>query len=1026
MALFDRKDNREEGGSAKDSELGEYIKGLGSKDWKKRQEAAIRLSEAGKPAIVPLLKALNDDNSLIQTGAAEILGTYGEPALPTLMKLLITGKERVRDGAARAIGQNGEKAIKPLKEALKDKNYKARRGAALALGYLDYLGDEVTQLLIQALEDKNPEVSRQAAKSLSNMKWKPSTMRQAALFYYGLEDYENLSKTGKEAVFALSGDLKNPDPKIRKKIATVLKKIKSDEILKPLVTLLKDNDAGVRLSAVEAGGEINDPRLLPYLVKALDDEDSYIRVEAAWSLERTGWKPANSEEKAKYLMVKERWTDLVQMRDKAIPTLIKGLSDQNPGIRLKCTEVLRAMGSIGYAAINDAMKSEDALTKKAAIEAAAKIKEKDLQSADKKKTPQIKGTKDESIEEQLKRQQATMPSKDTRTEQFWVAKLNGCGVDGERAERLAKAFSDPNDIVRSAAVENLKQNGTAATECLLYLLLDKKDSVRIAAIECLGDIKSNKAAPYLAKALKDQNPNIRMASAHSLGMIKEPKSIPSLIKCFSDPNEGFRKESALAVSKMGNSSLPYIKNALESSDLVARITALESLGRITDPLAISLAVRMLNDSEYDVRNCAVLTLRSMSDQMFNSLMDEARRIRIQGNEIEKNGMIVVLAGIEDLMAKEVLLEFTADNNEKVRNKAQEYLGEVPGAAKAVKPAEAASAKAKTKVGKLIEELRSSDTMVQMQAVENIAMLGDEAIKPLIDSIDDKNPEFQNLVAELLTGMGDPAVKSMIKELKEGRPSVKIILAQNLAKIPEERTIGALCDVLYEEKDPIVRMVAAESLGFIGDSKGLDALVYAVINDENTRVKSAAIVSLGYFSDPEATDTLISVLDSKDHFMCKKAVEALKNSGSEAIPSLLDAMTSGRYNRTNIAYALEALSWVPETERDIIYYLVAKESWDEIERIGEQAIGVLAELLNDQDPESRINAIDMIDKIGGGDAIQPLSLALGDSNTTARKKAEYALLKIGKDAVPCLEEIVANTGDPNVRTFAMKLLKKIAE
>jgi len=1026
MALFDRKDNREEDKSSKEPVIEDSIIALGSKDWEKRQDAAIRLSQAGKPAVVPLLKALNDDNSLIRTGAAEILGTYGEPAIPTLMKLLVTGKERVRDGAARAIGQTGQKAIKPLKEALKSNDYKSRRGAALALGYLGYLGDEVTKLLVRALLDKNPQVSRQAAKSLSNMKWKPANNREAAHFYYAIEDYDTLAKTGKEGVEVLSVDLKNPDPKVRKRIAGILKKIKSDEILKPLSILITDKDAVVRHAAVEAIGEINDPRLLPHLVKSLDDEDPSVRVEASWSLERTGWKPANSNEKARFLMVKERWADLVQMRESAVPILIQGLCDENPGIRLKCTEVLRAMGSVGYAAINEALKSKDPAIRKAAKEAAARIKEKDSQSA-KKKKPQPKDkekeTKDESIEEQLKRQKASMGAKESKIEVVWIKRLHGCGIEGERAERLAKAFCDQNDIVRSAAIENLKQSGIASTDCILYLMLDKKDSVRIAAIEALGDLKSKKAAPYIAKTLGDENSNVRMASAHSLGLIQEPKSIPSLIKCFSDSNQELRKESAIAVSKIGSNSLPYLKKAIESSDLDARITALESLGRITDPLAISLAVRMLNDREYDVRASAVATLQNMSDLMFNALMDEARRIRVQGNEIEKNGIIMVLAGIEDLRAKEILAEFTADSNENVRLKALGYLGDEAEAIIEKVAPEGAQAES-TGIGKLINALRSSDTMVQMEAVEKISLLGDSAIKPLINSIDDKSPEFQNLVAEILTGMGDPALKGMIKELKTGRPSVKIILAQNLAKIPEDRTIKALCEVLYEENDPIVRMVAAESLGFIGDKQGLDALIFAVTSDEDTRVKSAAIVSLGYFSDQKAIETLISVLDSEDYSMCKKASESLKNSGNDAIPYLLDALTSGEHKRNQIAFALESLSWVPETERDIIFYLAAKENWEEIERIGEQAIEDLTELLDDSNPEFRAGVVEVIEKIDGEASIQPLIHALGDSSTPVRIKAENALLGKGKPAIPYLEKAVVDTDDPNVRTFAMKLIKKI--
>lgn len=1025
MAIFDRKDSKDDDRSSKEPYIEESILALGSKDWEKRQDAAITLSQAGKPAVVHLLKALNNDNSLIRTGAAEILGTYGEPAIPTLMKLLITGRDRVRDGAARALGQTGQTAIKPIIEALNSENYKSRRGAALALGYLDYLGDEITRLLIQALLDKNPEVSRQAAKSLSNIKWKPANNREAAFFYYGIEDFDNLAKTGKAGVEVLSKDLKNSDPKIRKKIATVFKKIKSDEIFRPLSILVNDSDAIVRHAAVEAMGEINDPRLLPYLVKALNDKDPSVRVEAAWSLERMGWVPSSNIEKARFLMVKEKWADLVQMREKAIPTLIQGLCDDNPGIRLKCTEVLRAMGGAGYKAINEALKSKDPKIRKGAKEAVLKIREKDTQSFN-NKSGQIeteKENRDESLEEQLKRQRASMSAKDSKIEALWIKRLNGCGIEGERAERLAKALSDQNDIVRSAAIENLKHNGTAATDCLLYLMLDKKDNVRIAAIESLGDINSKKAAPYIVKTLSDKNINVRMSSAHSLGLIKEPKAIPSLIKCFSDTNQDFRKECSIAVSKMGSNSLPYLKKALESSDLDARITALGSIGKIKDPLAISLAVKMLNDREFDVRNIAIATLQQMSDNMFNALMDEANRIRIQGNEIEKSGIIMVLAGIEDLRAKEILAEFTTDSNNNIRIKALGYLGEdAESIIDKVTPVEAEVKP--TGISKLINELKSSDTIVQMEAVEKLSLLGNSAIKPLINSIDDKNPEFQNLIAEILTGMGDPALKSMIKELKTGRPSVKIILAQNLAKIPEESTIRALSEVLYEESDPIVRMVAAESLGFIGDKKGLDSLIFAVNSDEDTRVKSAAIIALGYFSDKKAIETLISVLDSEDYFMCKKASESLKNSGTEAIPALLNALTSGKHKITPIAYVLEELSWVPETERDIIYYLAAKENWEDIEHIGEQAVDVLAELLNDPSPEFRANIVGVIEKIDGEASIRPLISALGDKSTDVRIKAENALLKRGKATVPYLEKAAADTGDPIIRTFSMKLLKKI--
>jgi HEAT repeat protein len=70
------------------------IDALGSKDWKKREDAAIELTTLGRPAIIGLLKALNSDNTMLRSGAAEVLGTYGEVALPTLLKLVAAGQEK--------------------------------------------------------------------------------------------------------------------------------------------------------------------------------------------------------------------------------------------------------------------------------------------------------------------------------------------------------------------------------------------------------------------------------------------------------------------------------------------------------------------------------------------------------------------------------------------------------------------------------------------------------------------------------------------------------------------------------------------------------------------------------------------------------------------------------------------------------------------------------------------------------------------------------------------------------------------
>lgn len=1030
MALFDNKDTEKENDDSSDN-LDELILSLGSNDWKVRENAAIRLTEAGKPAILPLLKSLDSDNSLIQTGAAEVLGTYGEAALPTLLRLVTTGKERVRDGAARAIGQNGDNALIILKKALSDEDYRARRGAVLSLGYLGYLGPEITGLLVGALEDKNEKVRSQAVLSLENINWQPKSHNQMALFYNAKGDLESLAKMGKLSLPFFEKEISGNNSEKKEKIASILPKINDDKALLLLISILGDKENSVRQKAVEAIGNSGNKKLQPYLVKALDDSDSYVRMEAVWALDKTLWKPSNNTEKAKYLITKQKWTDLLQMRETAVPVLIDSLKDKNPAMRLKSTEILRAMGNIGYAAINEALKSEDKELKTAAAEAAALIKKKNSESAE-PKTGKKQKTPDEEVEEQIKRQKASMANKSSSTEEYWANLMRKNGLDEERILRLSKALSDPNEIIRAAAVENLKNAGEAGTECMLILLSDQKNNVKIAAIESLGDMRVKKAAPHLLKLTLDKNENVRMASVHSLGQIGEIRTLPGLIKLFSDKSPGVRTEASESVAKFGNVALPLLKNTFLEQDIIVRMTALRTVGMISDYGSISLCIRMLNDSEYDVRESAVSSLKVLSETLFNSLMDESQRILIQGTFMEKVGIIAALSGIDDLRAKQAIKNFESDDNDEVKKRAHQVLTGTATGTKVVpkqviakiKDNKNASEKISEEIKSIISDLKNQNNTVQMKAAEKVFLIGEDMINPLIEALNDKDPAYQNFIAEILIGLGDRAIEGLIKALKTGTPAVKMTAAQNLGKIPEKITIDALCESLYQEPDPLVRKVAAESLGFMGDHRSVDALIYAA-NEENNQVKGAAIRSLAYIGDKKAIEPIIAALKNEDPYISTVTTEALRSYGEDAIDTLVSALkTKNNPSKEKIAGVLDELNWVPETEESLSYYLIAKKNWNELENVGKAAIGPLSEAYLDDDIDTRISAINIIAKIGGEDAILPLAKALCDKSMIVRKNAENAIMKIGRAAIPALEKIVADARDPTERTFTMSLIRRL--
>jgi len=651
------------------TEIESFISALGSEDSDIRRRNIARLQSSGKAAVPLMIKALNSENSDIRSGAAEVLSGYGEALMPTFIKVLTSGKENARDGAARAIGRCGRNSVKYIEDIINDKDYRKRRAAVQALGYLGEKDSSVTEILAAFLYDKNEKVSLQSANSLKHLEWKPQNKLEAAAYYYATGEAEKGALYPSETVSVAIRDIKNPDVLRRKKAAKHLSKISSDIVIQPLAAFLQDSSDEVRYTAIEGISNINDRRFVPYLVKAMEDKNSNIRNEAAWALDRYGWKPRTYWEKTRYLIIKEKWVEILPLKDYAIPVLTEYLCDENPAVRLKVTEVFKAMGKPGYSAINEALKSENPLLRKRAAEAAAIIKQKTpvRKTGGDANTRNIHGQ--ENIEEELLKRKEDLKNKGLKSSGAWYIILTKSGIRPFAAEKLSKALSSENEMVRSSVAEKLGSMESISEEPLLHLLKDRKYSVKIAAIESLGELKSKKSVPHLVNLLRYENRSVCITVIESLGKIKEPKSIIPMLKLSSEGDDELKRTVSAAVSGMETAALPILKEALEGSDRKTKIAAMQALAGIKNTISVTYAVRMLNDPDSRVRESAVNSLKEMSNFMFNNIMDESKRLATQGTDREKTGIITALSRINDLRAKQTIVLFTNDKNETVRKKA---------------------------------------------------------------------------------------------------------------------------------------------------------------------------------------------------------------------------------------------------------------------------------------------------------------------------------------------------------------------
>lgn len=143
---------------------------------------------------------------------------------------------------------------------------------------------------------------------------------------------------------------------------------------------------------------------------------------------------------------------------------------------------------------------------------------------------------------------------------------------------------------------------------------------------------------------------------------------------------------------------------------------------------------------------------------------------------------------------------------------------------------------------LIKLLTDEEWEVEKGATDALIAIGEPAIEPLIEILQDKNEDvyLQMKVVAVLAGIKDErAIQPMIQALKE-KPELQADLGYNLGLIGEP-AVEPLITVLGDE-DSSVRVRAAEALGRIGNKRAVEPLKVA-LNDEDETVRVFAKLGL---------------------------------------------------------------------------------------------------------------------------------------------------------------------------------------
>jgi len=392
--------------------------------------------------------------------------------------------------------------------------------------------------------------------------------------------------------------------------------------------------------------------------------------------------------------------------------------------------------------------------------------------------------------------------------------------DSSKIEKLIQDLKDRSRSVRQHATEELGKIGDErAVEPLIEVMNEDEIFVSIKAAKALGEIGGDRAVEALVKTMKEDTrsfeyseymqqykddvwvaqeaaralakgklafePLIKIVKegdywgfvAEALGERGDVRAIEPLIKALRYGNIRCRQ----ALIKFGSRAFKPLVKALKDPNATVRKYAVELLGTLDNARAVKPLIGALKDEEADVRQQAALELN-----------------KIGGEEAEK----VVKTYIEGL------IKVLTHKKGIVRRKAASNLDKLGW-----KPKDNAE-----KIHYLIAKYEWDE----------VALLGETAIEPLTQVLEDESWMIRISAAEVLTKMGDDrGIELLALALKtHDEAFVRHDALKALRKIKDSRVVEPLIEALSDE-DPNIQVTAIETLGEIGDARAIEPLKQAL-------------------------------------------------------------------------------------------------------------------------------------------------------------------------------------------------------
>jgi HEAT repeat protein len=393
---------------------------------------------------------------------------------------------------------------------------------------------------------------------------------------------------------------------------------------------------------------------------------------------------------------------------------------------------------------------------------------------------------------------------------------------------LAKAaLTDPDAEVRQVAASALgRLQVPGRFEPLMKILHDKEPDVVRSAVLALRRANDERVILKLVPLLKHYDFSVRTSAAQTIDTIRWAPTDKEQRIWFCVAKGWYER-----AANSGSEALPALQLTIETAPVSAAVRAIEALGSISDPRAVSLLCTALRSLEPAVA-------------------------------IAATGALGSVGGSEAVIA---LIPCLRNNHTQIRAEAARALG-ILGATEASMP--------------IAQMLQDKEWEVRREAATALGKLNNpETLELLAKALDDMDADVREATALALSKTRDRrAVAPLVLALKDESASVRRIAAAGLSRIdpdwislPETRAAAEKLKLAIQDAEPAVRFFVAQLLVNLGEMSP-EALLGFSPEDQ--------MASPATKRRRMATNIFIALLEDRDRDIRQGAAEALGRLGGE--------------------------------------------------------------------------------------------------------------------------------------------------